>query len=280
MKRIAIVTYEGHPQLTKSDACISSLLEQKNIAVVSMPWTKSAEWRDFSLVLIRSPWDYHLHYQKFLSWINTLEQKGVNVWNTPNTIRWNSDKSYMTTRIDPATLTTPTIFIAKKEDIPQSSPWENIVVKPSVGASSYKTKRFAGTDIKSWQKHLSLLTENGGALFQQYLPQIQQGEYSLIFFDKEFSHAVIKKPRAGEFRIQPEFGGTITPVLPPQSIIESARQTLLTLADPLLYARVDGLIIDNKFILMEIELCEPELFLDTDKHAPEQFVNAILKHLN
>lgn len=279
MKCVAVVTYEGRPHLTKSDAHISPLLEQKNVRVVSVPWTKPTDWQDFSMVILRSPWDYHLHYQKFLSWIDLLERNSVNVWNTPNTIRWNSNKSYMTTRINQATPVTPTIFVTKKEDIPQTSPWKDIVVKPSVGASSYKTKRFAGTDIRSWQKHLSLLTENGGALFQQYLPQIQQGEYSLIFFDKEFSHAVIKKPHAGEFRVQPEFGGTVTPIRLPQSIVESARQILLTITDPLLYARVDGLVIDNKFILMEIELCEPELFLDTDECAPERFVNAILRRL-
>ncbi|MBI5018863.1 hypothetical protein HZB58_01155 [Candidatus Gottesmanbacteria bacterium] len=279
MKRIAVVTYEGRPHLTKSDACIVPLLEQKNVEVVGIPWTKSVDWRDFSLVLIRSPWDYHLHYQKFLSWINTLKQNRVNVWNPPDTIRWNSDKSYMTTRIDPATPTTPTIFVAKKEDIPEASPWKDVVVKPSVGASSYKTKRYTGTDIKGWQKHLSLLVKDRGALFQQYLPEIQHGEYSLMFFDKEFSHAIIKKPQAGEFRIQPEFGGTVSPVVPAQSVIQSARQILLSLTDPLLYARVDGLIVNNAFMLMEIELCEPELFLDTDKHAPEQFVNVILKYL-
>lgn len=279
MKRIAVATYEGRPDLTQSDACIIPLLEQKGVAVVGIPWTTPTDWRDFSMVIIRSPWDYHLHYQKFLSWINILEQDGVNVWNTSNTIRWNSDKSYMTTRLNATTHIVPTVFIAKKEDIPQLSPWEDVVVKPSVGASSYKTMRFAGTNTKGWQKHLSQLTAIGGALFQQYLPQIQHGEYSLIFFDKVFSHAVIKKPHDRDFRIQPEFGGTVAPVTPEQSVIQSAQHILHTLTDPLLYARVDGLVINGEFMLMEIELCEPELFLDTDSRAPERFVNAILRRL-
>ena len=279
MKTIAIATCDGQPNLTPSDASITALLEKESVMVHAVPWTKPINWQDFAMVLIRSPWDYHLRYQEFLAWLSALEKNGVTVWNTPDTIRWNSDKSYLTSlpKIIPVV---PTILVDNAQNIPESSPWEHIVVKPSVGASSHETKRFTSTETNQWRRHVARLLKNSSALIQPYIPQIEQGEYSFIFFDKKFSHAVLKKPSRGDFRIQPEFGGTVASITPPRSTIESVEKLLSTIPDSLLYARVDGLIIDSTFTLMEIELCEPELFLDIDHGAPKRFVEAILRRLS
>lgn len=279
MKTIAIATCDGQPNLTPSDASITALLEKESVMVHAVPWTKPINWQDFAMVLIRSPWDYHLRYQEFLAWLSALEKNGVTVWNTPDTIRWNSDKSYLTSlpKIIPVV---PTILVDNAQNIPESSPWEHIVVKPSVGASSHGIKHFTGSDTKTWRLYVTRLLQERAVLLQQYLPQIEQGEYSFMFFDKKFSHAVIKTPARGDFRVQPEFGGTVKAVFPALPMVQSVQKILDIFPDSLLYARVDGLLIDNVFTLMEIELCEPELFLDIDHGAPKRFVEAILRRLS
>ena len=95
MQRIALVTYEGKPDLSVSDAGIVPLLRQQGIEVSVVPWTSAIDWHEFSLVLIRSAWDYHTRYQEFLRWIQILESQNVSVWNTPSTLRWNTDKTYL-----------------------------------------------------------------------------------------------------------------------------------------------------------------------------------------
>ncbi|MET0570812.1 MAG: hypothetical protein ABWZ79_05265 [Pedobacter agri] len=44
-----------------------------------------------------------------------------------------------------------------------------------------------------------------------------------------------------------------------------------------LYARVDGTFVNGKFLLMELELIEPFLFLNTDPENYERYYHALLK---
>ncbi len=105
---------------------------------------------------------------------------------------------------------------------------------------------------------------------------VTNGELSLMFFDKKFSHAVIKKAKSGDFRVQAQFGGISEPVFPGEAIVKSAGALLNTIEEPLLYARVDGIIADDgNFYLMELELIEPVLFIWTDENARENFYKAL-----
>lgn len=279
MMRIAVATYEGNPRLTYSDSLIVPLLAKKDVEVIPVPWSARVNWREYALVLIRSPWDYHLNYRKFIGWIASLESQQIPVWNTPATLRWNSEKTYINTLPTNSVAVVPTIIIRNADDIPKKLPWNEAVLKPSIGASSYGVVRIGGGATPGFRATILKLLSRGTILVQEYQPQIKEGEYSFIFFDKVFSHAVLKTPSKNEFRVQSEFGGKIIPVMPPDQVTKQIQQLLAAIPDPLLYARVDGFVHAGHFTLLELELCEPELFLDTDPAAPQRFVEAIIQRL-
>ncbi|MBX9869797.1 MAG: hypothetical protein K2X63_08375, partial [Burkholderiaceae bacterium] len=105
---------------------------------------------------------------------------------------------------------------------------------------------------------------------------VSDGEWSLIFFDGQYSHALIKRPKLGDFRVQSDHGGTVQKMVAPERMREQALQILCTLETMPCYARVDGVVRDGQFILMELELLEPELFLELDPRAAPSFAQAIL----
>jgi hypothetical protein len=99
-----------------------------------------------------------------------------------------------------------------------------------------------------------------------------------MFFDGVFSHAVLKTPASGDFRVQSDFGGRDRLVDPPMHVLQSATQ-ILQAVEPTLYARVDGVVEDDQFHLMELELIEPALFLSSHPDAPLRFTEAIANKL-
>jgi glutathione synthase/RimK-type ligase-like ATP-grasp enzyme len=94
------------------------------------------------------------------------------------------------------------------------------------------------------------------------------GEFSLMLFDGQFSHAVVKRPKAGDFRVQEYHGGVTLPcAAPPEGAVELAQAALAAAPAPATYARVDIVAGDDgALMIMELELIEPSLFLE---HAPD-----------
>lgn len=281
MRHIAFVTSKDQPHLTHSDAAVVPILQEKDVMVTAIPWESMTDWSIFDMVVIRSAWNYHIHYPMFLSWLDTLEKQNVYVWNAVPTLRWNTLKTYVSAMIDRGVPMVPTRVISDISHIPETFlPWDTIVIKPAVSASSYETKTYKAHDTRHWQSDIRRLLKSGPVLAQKYMESIRDGEYSFIFFNKTYSHAVLKTPKKDDFRIQEEYGGTVTPIKPSASHIRAAQSILDHISEPLLYARVDGLIIQGSFVLMEVELCEPELFLNSNKLAPKHFATAILHYLS
>ena len=232
------------------------------------------------MIVIRSAWDYPLRYKEFASWLNMAERQNAHVWNLASTLRWNSIKTYFATMLHNHFPTVPTRMVTDIDSIPKTfQPWTMIVVKPAVGAWAFEIKKFSEKNSRDWTSHVRRLLSQGPVLIQEYMKDICDGEYSLIFFDKKYSHAVLKKPKKNEFRTQKVYGGSIISITPPLAAIKMSQSVLDGIPEPLLYARVDGLYIDGSFTLMEIELCEPELFLDTHPLAPQKFCDVIIQYL-
>jgi hypothetical protein len=108
----------------------------------------------------------------------------------------------------------------------------------------------------------------GATMVQPYLSGIaDEGEYSLLFFNRRFSHAVVKKAAQGEYRIQSSYGGTDMPYQPSSADIDVASTVLAAVPGNLLYARVDMVRGDDgQLKLIELEIIEPYLY---PLHAPE-----------
>jgi glutathione synthase/RimK-type ligase-like ATP-grasp enzyme len=160
------------------------------------------------------------------------------------------------------------------------SKWKKAVIKPAFSAGSYQTEVFDITDSEIISLQYKVIAAEKELLLQEFIPEIQSlGETSFIFFNKKFSHAVNKKPVEGDFRIQVQFGGKYTLVEPNSNLITQAQKIVNRFADDLLYARVDGIIIDNQLHLMEVECIEPDLYLNLSDGATERFTQAIINSI-
>ncbi|MFQ5546756.1 MAG: hypothetical protein ACE5FV_00580 [Woeseia sp.] len=102
-----------------------------------------------------------------------------------------------------------------------------------------------------------------------------EGEFSLVFFLNEFSHAILKTPKDRDFRVQEEHGARIVAVDPEPDLLDTAAH-VLSLVEPVpVYARCDFLRgPDGQFLLMELEVVEPSLYLRMDEAAPTRFARA------
>jgi hypothetical protein len=155
--------------------------------------------------------------------------------------------------------------------------WEEAVVKPAISATAYQTWRTSRKRCNHDQPQFATSLQHSDMLVQQFMaPVVEYGEWSFVFFHKQYSHAVLKKAKAGDFRVQDDFGGTVEVVSPGIGLIEQAQQIVNCIAGSLLFARVDGIERDGQLVLMELELIEPFLFLNSDPHAIERFARGIL----
>src|SRR5450432_2447053 len=100
--KIAIATSRGvapdagHEGLTPSESLLNEALASVGAWALPAVWSDAKiDWRQFSAVVIRTCWDYHLRVEEFLAWIKSLEEKGVRLINHPDLVRWNSDKRYL-----------------------------------------------------------------------------------------------------------------------------------------------------------------------------------------
>jgi glutathione synthase/RimK-type ligase-like ATP-grasp enzyme len=114
-------------------------------------------------------------------------------------------------------------------------------------------------------------------LVQPFIAEVAtEGEWSLLFFGGRFSHAVLKRPKPGDFRMQGDHGGSAEAASPPPRLVAAAKRALSRILSPWLYARVDGVESGGQFLLMELEMIEPYLFLGHAPHAAETFAETIL----
>ena len=113
-------------------------------------------------------------------------------------------------------------------------------------------------------------------MVQPFLPEIaDEGEWSFVFLGGEFSHAVLKTPRAGDFRVQEDHGGRTEWREPPPGLLTQAREAAISMPGPWLYARVDGVRRDAELLIVEVELIEPSLYLTHSPVAARKFAEAI-----
>jgi len=277
-RRIGFVTSAELHGLTPDDRRAVPLLAGRGVEVVPTVWTEPLA-EDLDGLVLRSTWDYHLSLPGFLAWLDAVEARGIPLWNHASTVRWNVDKAYLLeleARGIPIVPTRHTVrgSGAVLSRLLREAGWNEAVVKPSVSGGAFETWRagVAAADDTRFACQLAAMD----CLVQPFLPQLaSEGEWSLLFFLGRYSHAVLKTPAAGDFRVQEEFGGVASPVEPPPWVAAAAQRALEAAGHETLYARVDGVVRTGRFELMELELVEPSLFLESAPGAADRFAAAI-----
>lgn len=128
---------------------------------------------------------------------------------------------------------------------------------------------------------LSATYANQPVMVQPFMENIiNEGEFSLFYFDGSYSHAILKTPEAGDFRVQEEHGGRLQSIKADYSLKQAGRKIMQVLPETPLYARVDVVRIgDNHFALMELELIEPSLYFNMDEKSPDRFARAFNRRM-
>ncbi len=279
-RSIAFVTYAERPEGQPDDLLTLAPLAARGIAVTPAVWSDTAvEWTGFDAVVVRSPWDYFHHLDAFLAWLDRLEQAGTRLFNPPSILRPNTDKAYLRRLEAQGVPVVPTAWPSEQDrlaDVLAARGWDEAVVKPAVSGGAFETWRTNRAGADEAQERFEKLRRRGAVLVQPYLPAIETGgEASLVYFNGQFSHALVKRPKAGDFRVQPQHGGQQTGFQPDAALVQQGAEVLAVLPETPLYARVDGVVQHGTLLLMELEVTEPHLYLGTSAGAAERFADAL-----
>lgn len=286
MSRIAFATYAGLPELDRDDRFVLPHLKEMGIEVVPAVWNDSrVAWDDFDLIVLRSCWDYDDDPAGFERWLGERERGEAPVLNSPSVARWNLDKTHLRELADQGVPIIPTVWRRAEAATSLRAAldelgWEQAVVKPTISMSAHGTWRTsletAGDDEERFREQLA----RGDQMIQRYLPEITRGgEWSLVFLEGEFSHACRKLPKSGDFRVQNDWGGTRALERADPGLIEAAQRVLSRCPGPQFYARVDGVLVDGAFLLMEVELIDPQLYLAESGPARARFAECLREAL-
>ncbi len=283
-ERIAFVTCAPLPDIHDDDRLVVDELRRRGVVVTAAAWNDpGVDWQQFATVVIRATWDYHLDEARYAAWLRRCDTEHVNLWNPAAAVLANIDKRYLTGLEDAGVAIVPIEYVERGQRqslraLLERRNWARAVVKPAVSASAYGTWRTslatAAADQRRWDDEVT----QRSVLLQPFVDEVvTSGEWSIVFFDGEYSHAVLKTPASGDFRVQEELGGHGEPREPPPAIVEQAHGVLSHVAGPLLYARVDGIERDGRFVLMELEINEPFLYIGSSSGAAERFADAIVR---
>lgn len=290
-QHIAIISYFStgayDANTIDENQILSSILTQEGISNEIVAWSDpQVIWSRFTTLLIKSTWDYFDYYPAFLNWIAEMKQLQIPVLNSLETVLWNSSKRYLLEIEEKGFAVIAGIVLEKGKPVSLAQIQENIktdtwVFKPLVSGGAKNTLKIL---VSEWEKFAPLvqtLVEEEDFLVQPFVPEVAEvGEYSLIFFNQVFSHAVLKTPAKEDFRVQHYFGGTILRIEPSWAMLKSCQEFVNEFASQSLYARVDGVEIAGKFHLMELELIEPYLFLGLAEQAIPNYRAALKQRLS
>jgi glutathione synthase/RimK-type ligase-like ATP-grasp enzyme len=251
-------------------------LRAAGLKVEGRSWAGAEDLASFDRVLPLLVWGYVRAHEAWLEAVDRWEGEGVRLWNPPSVLRWNGDKRYLGRLAERGGPVVPTLFADRLDERVMAQAMERfgterLVAKPQISSTAWQTIRWSpGAPLDAGP--------SGPAMVQPFLEGIAQGEVSLLYFGGRFSHAIVKRPQPGEFRVQPEYRGIIAPHAPLPDELRAAETILAAVEEDLLYARVDLVRgPEGAPLLIELELIEPDLYLGYDIERGAKFAGAALE---
>ncbi len=282
--KISLLTSNNPEDYVEDEAILlKELKKHQKYEFEYTPWDADVDWSEYKTAVIRTTWDYTSRLSEFLEVLDKIRRGGCKVYNDPNLVRWNSNKTYLHELENAGVPIVPSLFPAEqsldvvKERILQFRE-DKFILKPLVGASSH--------DIIVFDEKTSLLDHLFGLpageaenyFLQPFQNSVFDGEISYFYFNGVFQYAIRKKPKSGDFRVQEEYGGSINQHKPSQFELDRSKAVLDQVGDTL-YARVDALHESTDWKLMELELIEPSMFFKFVPNSAKRFSEAILTRL-
>ena len=280
---IGLATSADDPAITASDRLYAEALERRGCRVTGAPWDGPRDaFAGADAVVLRSTWGYFRALDDFKAWTEAMAA-ATRLFNSIELVRWNLRKDYVE-KLAAAGVRVPRSFVVPCDvsaigRVFDETGWAQAVVKPASGASGHSVELLQRTTLAGQVAGLADEARQAGVVVQEFLPEIAEGELSLVYFDGVFSHAIRKRPPPGEFRTNSRYKPTRSAEAPPPDVTHQGAACLATLPEIPLYARVDGVVRDGVLIVIEVEVLEPALALDVDPPSAERFAEATLRRL-
>lgn len=284
VKPVEINAYNKNVLL--EDRLVLEALQNEGLKVVRKSWSDpNFDWSSTRYIIFRTTWDYFDRYEEFSNWLTNVSTK-TTLLNSANIINWNIDKHYLTD------LKTKGVHICETHFIEQGSSttltelhsklgWQKTVLKPCVSGAARHTYKLDVSNLKAHETVFQKLIAEEAMMLQPFQENIiTKGEYSFIIINGQYSHAVLKIAKHGDFRVQDDFGGTVHVHKATEEQINFAENAVKACPELPMYARVDVIIDNNnKLAISELELIEPELWFRNNSEAATLLAKAI-KQLN
>ena len=268
------------------DNLLKDAIQKLNLQVVRKSWDDSNfDWSTTRFAIFRTTWDYFDRFEEFSSWLNKVSQQTI-LLNSENLIRWNIDKHYLLNLKYKGVPICESYFIEKGDTITlynlsKKHSLDTFVIKPCISGAARHTYKISQENITAHEELFSELIANEAMIIQPFQKNIvKKGEISMMVVDGKFTHAVLKIAKPGDFRVQDDFGGTVSDYTPTQEEITYAENAVKSCPEMPIYARVDVFLDnENKLALAELELIEPELWFRNHPKAAHKLAKAIKERI-
>jgi glutathione synthase/RimK-type ligase-like ATP-grasp enzyme len=277
MYNIAIVTQREYVNPTIDDDYHGNILLEDNILIEAIQkqglnarrvaWDDSTfDWSKTSLAVIRATWDYFHRIDEFKKWLLKVKEQTTLV-NPYSTINWNLDKRYLRDLSNRDVNIPETQFIEQGDkrslsNICTQTGWNKWVLKPAISGAARHTYLIDNGSINRHESLFKELVMKETMLLQRYQPSVTElGEWTLVLINGKYTHAVLKKAKPGDFRVQDDFGGTVHDHIATPEEIAFAEKAMSVVNPVPMYGRVDIIRdVNGNLAVQELELIEPELW--------------------
>jgi hypothetical protein len=282
VRHIAFLTLHDPSGFVIDDDLAVLPLARRGFRVETIPWDRpGVDWRRYTLVVIRSTWDYQHHAGKFLAVLEEIERQGVRLENGSEIVRWNMGKTYLRDLASKGIETVPTFWrdgLRPGELLPLFEELRSTegVIKPVMSSNAQGAWRLDAARARVLAPEIETYFAGRPLMMQPFERGIvEEGEFSMIYFSGVHSHSVRKLPKSGDFRVQEEYGSEIIRIAPEPALLAAGDAAIAAIGQKLLYARADLVRSGDAFRVMELELVEPSLYLRTDPGAADRFAEAV-----
>jgi len=288
LKKCAFLTIKDLSGFESYDHLLIGPMKENGWDVSFIPWDKlNQNWNNFDLVIVRSTWNYQNHLDEFLNVLRMIDQSKALLLNPLPLIEWNVNKTYLKDLKKDGIPIIPSLFfddfdIDEVRNSFNTFDSEKVIIKPTVGANADKIMIINKSDNMDTLKKTKDIYKYRSFILQPFINSIKKdGEVSLIFFNKDFSHALSKVPKKGDFRVQEEHGGTLKLLknLDEQKI-NLCKEILSLLPYDFFYSRIDLVVDEGNPLLMEIEVIEPSLYFNLEPKSANLFAKKVSDFFN
>ena len=270
--------------ILRDDELLQRALERLGLSSVRLDWSHpGVDWSTFRCLVFRTTWDYFDRIREFTAWLKSVQFQ-TRLCNDASIIWWNLDKHYLADLEARGVPIVPSRFLEPHRpenlhDLLDATGWQEAVLKPCVSGGARHTHRVNHDNAEAIQALLEPQLSAEAFLFQPFIRDVlDSGETTLMVVDGHVTHAVRKVPKAGDFRVQDDHGGTVHGHQPTREQIELAMRAMEACRPVPSYGRVD-MVSDNggQWMIMEVELIEPELWLRNHPPAATELARAVAK---